>query len=205
MRNQKISDLVYLALFLTIIVVMSQVPWLGFIPLGFTTATIIHIPVIIAAIYFGKKMGVYTGFIFGGVSLLTAYLRPTNVFDLFFQNPIISILPRIAFGFVTVIIYNSLKFINFEYLRTSITAFLSTIMHTVLVIGTLILIYYNETKTFVNADKQTEEFTITFALIGLVVLSALGEAIASTLIVPPIISAIRAANKKEGNKDLFKD
>lgn len=204
MRNQKTIDLVYLALFLTIIVVMSQVPWLGFIPLGFTTATIIHIPVIIAAIYFGKKLGTLTGLIFGVVSLLTAYLRPTNVFDLFFQNPLISILPRIAFAFLTVGIYNLLKEIKNEHLRISITALLSSLLHTVLVIGTILVVYYNKTKTFITPDGVTQEMTITFALIGVgLLITVIAEAVVSTLITTPVIIAIRAANKKESTEELF--
>lgn len=202
MRNQKTIDLVYLALFLAIIVVMSQVPLIGFIPLGFTTATIIHIPVIIAAIYFGKKMGALTGFVFGLASCVTAYIRPTGVFDLFFQNPVISVLPRIVFGFLTAVLYQSLKGIKNGYLRASITALFASLMHTVLVVGTLLVVYYGKTKTFIDNNGNEQVLTISFALIGIILLlSMIGEAILSTLIAPPVVSALNVSNKHLVNKD----
>ena len=38
-------------------------PFLGYIPLGFTRATIIHIPVIIASLLMGPKKGGALGFL----------------------------------------------------------------------------------------------------------------------------------------------
>jgi uncharacterized membrane protein len=191
MRNKKTIEMVYLALFLTIILVMSQVPWLGFIPLGFTTATIIHIPVIIAAIYFGKKMGTLTGLFFGLSSFATAYIRPTGVFDLFFQNPIVSVLPRIAFAFLTVYFYQLLKGIDNSKIRVTLTALISSFAHSILTIGTLVLVYFNKTKSFINADGETETMTITLSLIGVALLiSVIAEAVVSALITTPVIHAL---------------
>ena len=45
----KTKDMVTTAMFVAIILAMSFVPYLGYIPLGFMNATIIHIPVIIGA------------------------------------------------------------------------------------------------------------------------------------------------------------
>ena len=41
--------LILLALFAAIIIVMANIPFLGYIPLGFMNATTVHIPVIIGA------------------------------------------------------------------------------------------------------------------------------------------------------------
>ena len=46
----KTKDMVTTAMFVAIILAMSFVPYLGYIPLGFMNSTIIHIPVIIGAI-----------------------------------------------------------------------------------------------------------------------------------------------------------
>ncbi len=197
MRNQKTRDLIYLALFLTIIIVMSQVPFLGFIPFGFTTATTLHIPVIIACIYFGKRFGTLTGLFFGLASCITAYIRPTGVFDLFFQNPIISVLPRIAFAFITALIYQKLRVIKYPHLRVAITALLGSLVHTVLVVGTLLLVYFDKTKTFITAAGVSQTLTITITLIGVsLIISAIAEAVVSALITPPVISALNALNPK---------
>ena len=52
-------------------------PILGYIPLGFTRATIIHIPVIIGSIILGPKYGAFLGFIFGLTSLVNNTFNPT--------------------------------------------------------------------------------------------------------------------------------
>lgn len=47
--------MVQVAIFGAVICVMAFTPFLGYIPLGFTRATIIHIPVIIASLLMGPK------------------------------------------------------------------------------------------------------------------------------------------------------
>ena len=54
-KSDKVLGLVQLALFSAIIIIMAFTPFLGYIPLGFTRATIIHIPVIIGSILLGPK------------------------------------------------------------------------------------------------------------------------------------------------------
>ena len=46
----KVRSLVMNAVMTAVILIMSFVPFLGYIPLGFMNATIIHVPVIIGAI-----------------------------------------------------------------------------------------------------------------------------------------------------------
>ena len=58
-------SMVQVAIFGAIICIMAFTPFLGYIPLGFTRATIIHIPVIIASLLMGPKKGGVLGFLFG--------------------------------------------------------------------------------------------------------------------------------------------
>ena len=55
-RNQ-IKGMTQMAFFAAVIVLMAFVPFLGYIPLGFTRATIIHVPVIIGSLMLGPKKG----------------------------------------------------------------------------------------------------------------------------------------------------
>lgn len=71
MRNQKTYDLVLTALFAAIIIIMAFTPF-GYIPLGIINATIIHIPVLLGALFLGPKRGAFLGFIFGLSSMLKA-------------------------------------------------------------------------------------------------------------------------------------
>lgn len=72
MKNQKTYELVLLALFTAIIVIMAFTP-LGYIPLIVINATIIHIPVILGSLFLGPKKGAFLGFVFG----LTSFINNT--------------------------------------------------------------------------------------------------------------------------------
>ena len=72
----KTKDMVTTAMFVAIILAMSFVPYLGYIPLGFMNATIIHIPVIIGAILLGPARGAFLGGIFGLTSMINNTFNP---------------------------------------------------------------------------------------------------------------------------------
>ena len=76
------------ALFTAIIVVMAFTP-LGFIPLVVINATIIHIPVILGAIFCGPKKGAFLGFVFGLTSFIKNTLMPTSM-SAFVFSPILA-------------------------------------------------------------------------------------------------------------------
>lgn len=88
-------------------IVLGMTP-LGFIPIGPTRATIMHIPVIIGAITAGPLVGGLVGLIFGLFSIFQAITNPTPV-SFVFLNPLVSVLPRILIGLVTYYIYEGLK------------------------------------------------------------------------------------------------
>ena len=71
-RSQTLG-MVQVALFAALIIIMAFTPFLGYIPLGFTRATIIHVPVIIGSILLGPKKGAVLGGIFG----LTSFINNT--------------------------------------------------------------------------------------------------------------------------------
>lgn len=60
-QSEKIRSMVQMALLAAIIILMAFTPFLGYIPLGFTRATIIHIPVILGSLVLGPKKGLYWG------------------------------------------------------------------------------------------------------------------------------------------------
>ena len=120
-NNNKTLGLVQLALFSAIIIVMSFVPFLGYIPLGFMNATIIHIPVIIGSVILGYKKGAFLGFLFGLSSLIGNTTRPnltSFVFTPFyavgdssgnFLSLIICFVPRILVGIVPYFVYSGIQ------------------------------------------------------------------------------------------------
>ena len=108
--EKKVLDMSLAGIFTAVIIAMSVVPFLGYIPLGFMNATIIHVPVIIGALLLGPKYGAYLGLVFGITSLVRATLTPTVtsfVFSPFVTiggysgnmlSVVISIVPRVLIG-----------------------------------------------------------------------------------------------------------
>ena len=84
---------------------------IGFIPIGPTRATIMHIPVIIGAIMEGPIVGGFVGLIFGLFSIFQAVTAPTPV-SFAFINPLVSVLPRILIGVISYYAYKGLNTIG---------------------------------------------------------------------------------------------
>ncbi|MGN9165996.1 ECF transporter S component [Tissierellaceae bacterium HCP3S3_D8] len=152
-------------------IVLGMTP-LGFIPVGATRATIMHIPVIIGAIMEGPVVGGIIGLIFGGFSIFQAITNPTPV-SFAFYNPMVSILPRVLVGITTYYTYTGIKKIGnrntiliLDLLWASIIVYLSygiyesvvnsygfwiIMMNVMLIIIALIFIYFTTTKVSNNS------------------------------------------------------
>lgn len=91
----------------SISIILGMTP-LGFIPVGPTRATIMHIPVIIGAILEGPVVGGIVGLIFGLFSVFQAVTSPTPV-SFVFLNPLVSIVPRVLIGITSFYVYKALN------------------------------------------------------------------------------------------------
>lgn len=87
--------------------VLGMTP-LGFIPVGPTRATIMHIPVIIGAILEGPIVGALVGLIFGLFSIFQALTNPTPV-SFVFLNPLVSVVPRVLIGIISHYVFEALS------------------------------------------------------------------------------------------------
>ncbi len=94
MKNEKTYELVLTALFTAIIVIMAFTP-LGYIPLVVINATIIHIPVILGALFLGPKKGAFLGFVFGLTSFINNTFKAVTASAFVFS-------PVVAYNFVGV-------------------------------------------------------------------------------------------------------
>lgn len=107
------------ALFTAIIVIMAFTP-LGYIPLVVINATIIHIPVILGALFLGPKKGAFLGFVFGLTSFINNTFKAATA-SAFVFSPVLAVnvvgvsgifrslyicfVPRILVGVVPYFIY----------------------------------------------------------------------------------------------------
>ena len=121
-------------------IMLSMTP-LGFIPIGPTNATIMHIPVIIGAIVEGPLVGITVGFIFGATSLLKALTMPT-ITSFAFINPLVSILPRMLIGVIAYYVYKlTIKFTKNVFVSGWITGVVGSLVNTVGVLGMIYILY----------------------------------------------------------------
>lgn len=103
----KTKKLVVSAILLAWILVLGMTQ-LGLIPVGPVRATTLHIPALIAAILFDKYMGMFLGLSFGLYSWYQNFRAPT-VLSFVFQNPVVSVLPRVIFPIIAYYLYQYLK------------------------------------------------------------------------------------------------
>lgn len=99
MRKTQVFDLTLTSVFVSIILMMSLVQQIGFITiLPGVSITLVHIPTLIGIFILKPKNGFILGLTFGLGSLIASYLYGATPFDLAFQNPLVSVLPRALFG-----------------------------------------------------------------------------------------------------------
>ena len=126
---------------LSAITIFLGITHLGFIPFLGTSITIMHLSVIIGAVLAGPLVGTIIGALFGIFSLLQAYMAPSGPGDLFFRDPLVSILPRLFIGVVAWAVYRAVKPLN-EIVAIALAAVAGTLTNTVLVLGMLVLRQY---------------------------------------------------------------
>ncbi|MCK5388489.1 MAG: ECF transporter S component [Candidatus Izimaplasma sp.] len=135
MRNKRVLEITTIGIFSAIIFVMALVPEIGYIHAGVITLTLIHIPVLIGGIFGGKRVSISLGLAFGLSSMFIAFTRPVFPADFIFQNPLVSVLPRILFGYSLYMIYLFFdKYITNKLLAVSMAFVISTLVHSILVL-----------------------------------------------------------------------
>lgn len=199
-RNLKKNNHIALVGALGGLTVLLSITRLGYIPwFSGAAITILHIPVLIA-IFFGSFLaGLSVSFIFGISSLVMAVVMPSGPLDPYFLNPIISIVPRLIFAIITFFLFDWLRFLLHKFnlsleagataVAIAISAFLGTLIHSVLVLGMLLL--------FKAITKE-----IFFAVL---VANAFLEAIASVVISLAIFSGLYGSRKKNKKAKLLSD
>ncbi len=118
---------------------------IGYIQVGPLAITIMHIPTILATLTAGLIPGLCTGLVFGISSLIVAATSGTAS-NVFFVNPFVSVLPRILFPVAVWGIFKLFELIPHmpKTLSSGIAAAAGTTVHTILVLGALVIFYGKE-------------------------------------------------------------
>ena len=171
-------------------VVLGMTP-LGFIPIGTTNATIMHIPVIIGAIVEGPIVGMLVGLIFGISSLIRSITIPTPT-SFVFWNPLVSILPRILIGLASYYIYKFFsKTTKNEAVSIGITGALGTLVNTLGVLGMVYALYAEKFVSALGLSGQNAFKVIS----GIGITNGLPEMFVAMLIVTAAVKAIKKVRR----------
>jgi uncharacterized membrane protein len=109
---------------------------IGFIPwFSGASLTIMHVPVIIGAILEGPIVGAGIGLIFGLFSMIQAAVAPNGPTDVWFANPVLSVLPRLFIGPVAWLVWNALK--KWPVPGLIVSGIAGSLTNTVLVLGVI--------------------------------------------------------------------
>lgn len=164
---------------------------LGFIPLPFMKATIMHIPVIIGAIIEGPIVGALVGGVFGLFSMYQAFTAPMPT-SFIFYNPIVAIVPRVLIAFVAYYVYRLLKNkFKKESLPIGIAAVLATLTNTVGVLGFTYIFYLDKYSQALGIAPSATGAAL--ATVG--VTNGIPEAILSAVITIPVIATLKKIKK----------
>lgn len=154
--------------------------------------TIMHIPVILAALLAGLSSGVGVGAIFGIFSLIIAATSPSGALDPLFVNPLVSVVPRMLIGVVTWGVFTLLNKIPHmpKIICGAISAFFGSLSNTVFVIGSLYLFYHDKALSAMGNLGY-------IAGLGVLMPNALLEAAAAVIISVAVLSGVYIAKGKK--------
>lgn len=184
-KHNEIRDLVFAAILIALTVLLS-LPYLV-IPTGSGAAfTVAHIPVLIGSVILGKKYGALLGAVMGISSLVIAsfFLGPNAPFT----NPLVSVLPRVFFGWVTYIVYSFFqKLIKIRHVAVGISLGVSTLIHSLVVLPLLYWVaktgfYFTALENPATLNQNILPFIYT-----ILVANGIFEIIAAIVVGTPII------------------
>lgn len=198
MKNTKFLTL--LGVLLAIEILLAFTP-LGFVPLGFTKATTIHIPVIIGAIFLGPLGGAILGFGFGVMSIIINTVTPaltSFVFSPFITvggvqgniwSLVIALVPRIMIGVTAYYTYKWVsKFDKSQVFAYGAAGVVGSLTNTVLVMSGIYIFFGQQYA----AAKEVAFEALFGVIMGIVGINGVPEAIVAAVIVATVCKVLKS-------------
>ena len=197
MQNTSIRQLTLTAFFIALQIVMTLTP-IGYIPVGAINITTMHIPVILSGIFLGSNHGALIGFVFGLTSMLKATFTPGVTSFLFspfitvggisgnFFSLIIVFGPRILLGWMSGKLFRILRKKIGSLPSCAVTAAVSTITHTLLVMGMIYLFFAPQYAQALNISRDA----VAGLIIGVITTNGILETILAAIVIPALDKAL---------------
>ena len=192
-KNVSLTRKLVLTGALSALIIVLGITKLGLIPIGpAASITILHVPIILAACLVGLPSALFTGAVFGIMSLIQAAMSPSGVLDPLFVNPLCSVLPRMLTGLIAWALWFAFSKLPKlpKSVSAGITAFVSTACHTLLVIGCLYLFAGTAVREGMGGMGY-------FAVIAVLAPQAAIEAAAATIICAAVFVGLFVSSKRK--------
>ncbi|MDO4567956.1 MAG: ECF transporter S component [Clostridia bacterium] len=211
MQHAAIRRLVMYALFSAMILLLGLTP-LGFIRLPIASIVTVHIPVVIGAMMLGVKGGAFLGFIFGLTSLINCFIAPDAIaaiclgqagsFGLYnlFLIVIVLFVPRVLVGVFSALVFKLVSKIDKTRLFSiGASAVVGSLTNTIFLLGALALFAFEPACAAFGVSGASGLFA---AILGVISLNGVLEAVAAVVICLPIAKALLFYDEKYGIKDI---
>ena len=202
MKNKKTLMLCEFALLVAVEVVMSLTP-LGFLHLGFLDASLLTIPVAVAAILIGPLASTLLGFTFGIISFIKGFssTAPMTIAMYSVSIPgafVVAVVGRVLMGLCTGLLVRAVqKMTKKTSIADNIVGSLAApLLNTAFFMGLLMLLYYR--SEYIQGLVQSTGVSNPLLLIGVMVgTQALIEAATCGVISTAVSKALQTALHRE--------
>lgn len=199
MKNTKNFTLT--AMFLAILILLAVTP-LGFIPIGPINATTMHIPVIIASIVLGPRLGAFLGGTFGLISMIRSTVVQTPLSFVFspfipvigtdhgsLKALLIAFIPRILIGIVPYFVFKGMqKLIKNKANTVSlfIAGLAGSLVNTILVMNMIYFLFQQDYAQVIGKNINA----VYSAVLAVIFTSGVPEAIVAGLATAGVCSVL---------------
>lgn len=209
MKDHSVRNLVLNAVFVALVLLLGLTP-IGIIPLGAINVTILHIPVIIGALFLGWKSGLLLGFVFGTCSLMSAMgltlTPPSGLASAlgaanFAYLALMCYIPRLAVPMAAFFLNRLLQRLRVQkQLSLGLSSMAGSLTNSILYLG-LMSVFYRLSGLDLEglAQKLGLQHLSVWGLIGVIFTGAgILEAAAAFVLVPAILTALWKIEKQLG-------
>ena len=189
--NNKLStrNMVLTAILSALIIVMTVVPYTGYITVGIIEITTLHIVTILAGVLLGWQGGAIVGFVWGASCIVRCLIAYPIYKPFGFANPFVALIPRMLVGIVSGLLFSLLK--KTRLARTpsiSLAAIAGSLTNTVLVLSAMtVYCRVHGMEGYESAGVYTVLSSIVTTLAGI---NGIIEIIAAIVLVPAIYFAL---------------
>lgn len=199
MKNTK--NFTMTAMFLAILILLAVTP-LGFIPIGPINATTMHIPVIIASIVLGPRLGAFLGGTFGLISMIRSTVIQTPLSFVFspfipvigtdhgsLKALLIAFIPRILIGIVPYFVFKGMQKLiknNANTVSLFIAGLAGSLVNTILVMNMIYFLFQQDYAQVIGKNINA----VYSAVLAVIFTSGVPEAIVAGLATAGVCSVL---------------